>query len=261
MASLYDCADTQGLNNHKLESQIEAQHGAVSEAKGGDSIMTLFLGVKCGTEALTGRCTAHNFYTPISTGLSALGSWKALPVTESERYKEALKTWIGEYLRLTTYEISIPVLRDASLAPPGSAGMIISTLFDYDLVKAINDAGWYEEFKAFCTDRIIETLDRSPFPLDGALVTDKRCSTPLTLERLTGNRGGAVTGWAFTQSIPAISTMQKVTNAILTPFPDIYQAGHWTFSPSGLPIAVLTGKLAADAVHKMLKSAGAGRSI
>ena len=31
-----------------------------------------------------------------------------------------------------------------------------------------------------------------------------------------------------------------------------YQAGQWTYSPSGLPIAILTGKLAADQVTKEL---------
>ncbi len=34
---------------------------------------------------------------------------------------------------------------------------------------------------------------------------------------------------------------------------DIYQAGQWTFSPSGLPVAILTGKVTADAVHKSLQ--------
>ena len=39
---------------------------------------------------------------------------------------------------------------------------------------------------------------------------------------------------------------------MLTPIPNTYQAGAWTFSPSGLPISILTGKLAADRVNKAL---------
>ncbi|HPG86886.1 MAG TPA: hypothetical protein PLQ29_09325 [Spirochaetales bacterium] len=41
--------------------------------------------------------------------------------------------------------------------------------------------------------------------------------------------------------------------SIRTPIPGVYQAGQWTFSPSGLPISILTGKLAADAVVKDLR--------
>ena len=37
--------------------------------------------------------------------------------------------------------------------------------------------------------------------------------------------------------------------------PDIVQAGQWTYSPSGLPISILTGKLAADRVMKEIKKA------
>jgi hypothetical protein len=46
--------------------------------------------------------------------------------------------------------------------------------------------------------------------------------------------------------------MQSIKRSIFTPLKDIYQAGQWTFSPSGLPISILTGKLAADKVHKKL---------
>ncbi len=262
MASLYDCADTAGLNDQKLISHIEAKRRAISDAKSGDSILSLFLAVNSGKETFEGRCTAHNFYTPNRTGLSGLGTWKELQAVSDipENHKDALKRWITDYLRLTTYEISIPVLRDTLLAPPGKTGVIISTLFDYELVKAIHAQGWYTEFKDYCTDTIIDTLDRSSFPLNSADVTEKLCSTPLTIERLTGNMGGAVTGWAFTNNIPAVSTMQKVMQAVNTPLPDIYQAGHWSFSPSGLPIAILTGKLAADTAHKKLNLARTGQS-
>jgi len=40
---------------------------------------------------------------------------------------------------------------------------------------------------------------------------------------------------------------------LLASIPDVYQAGQWSYSPSGLPIAILTGKLAADKIAKPLK--------
>ena len=52
--------------------------------------------------------------------------------------------------------------------------------------------------------------------------------------------------------MPAESRFKKISKAVLTPAPDIYQAGMWTFSPAGLPVAILTGKLAADLAHKEL---------
>jgi hypothetical protein len=36
----------------------------------------------------------------------------------------------------------------------------------------------------------------------------------------------------------------------LTPIPHLLTAGHWAFSPGGSPTAVLTGKVAAEAVLK-----------
>jgi hypothetical protein len=41
-------------------------------------------------------------------------------------------------------------------------------------------------------------------------------------------------------------------NAIKTPVPGVFQAGQWTYSPAGLPISLLTGKLAADRAIKEL---------
>jgi hypothetical protein len=49
-----------------------------------------------------------------------------------------------------------------------------------------------------------------------------------------------------------VSSLTKVTRSVLTPIPDTYQAGQWTYSPSGLPISILTGKLAADRILKDL---------
>jgi hypothetical protein len=52
--------------------------------------------------------------------------------------------------------------------------------------------------------------------------------------------------------MPAVSKQPRIASSVLTPIPDTVQAGQWTFSPSGLPIAILTGKLASDRVLKDL---------
>lgn len=79
------------------------------------------------------------------------------------------------------------------------------------------------------------------------------CITPLSIEQKTGNSQGAITGWAFTnEKMPVENRFKKIAKSIETPIRDVFQCGQWTFSPSGLPISILTGKLAADEVKKTL---------
>ena len=114
--------------------------------------------------------------------------------------------------------------------------------------------GWYQEFKSYSETCIINTLDASIYPGIRGAIIDQFSSTPLTLEKITANTHGAITGWSFTNHpMPAENRLPKIFNATWTPVMNIVQAGQWTYSPSGLPISILTGKLAADRVIKDLK--------
>jgi phytoene dehydrogenase-like protein len=169
------------------------------------------------------------------------------------RDKQQITAWLKRFLELNTFEISCPVLRDDQLAPVGKTGLIVSVVFDYSLTKHIQAMGWYDEFRELMTTGSIDVLDSSIYPGLKAAVIDSFTSTPLTIEKITGNSDGAITGWAFTNEvIPAVNQLIKVASSVLTPIPDTYQAGQWTYSPSGLPISVMTGKLAADRVLKDL---------
>jgi phytoene dehydrogenase-like protein len=145
------------------------------------------------------------------------------------------------------------VLRDPTLAPRRKTGLIVSTLMEHALHRHIRDLGWHEEYQRFCDERILEVISGSIFPrLKGAIV-DQFSSSQLTLERISGNADGAITGWAFTNpSMPAVYDLPAIAQSIRTPIPSVCQAGQWIFSPSGLPISILTGKLAADRVLKEL---------
>src|SRR5690606_9523402 len=128
----------------------------------------------------------------------------------AEKGKDELLKWLDSYLNLTTYEISCPVLRDVSLAPEGKTGLIVSTLMPYKLVRRISDEGDYESFKKFCIDTITETLEKSLFPDLLKHISFSLCSTPMTIEKETGNTQGAITGWSFTnEKIPAESHFKK----------------------------------------------------
>ncbi|MCJ7694166.1 MAG: hypothetical protein MUO40_01965, partial [Anaerolineaceae bacterium] len=215
---------------------------------GNDSVFTVFLGVNLDKSYFSSKCSEHFFYTPSRIGQSVAGP---IPVIQD---KKSIENWLLKFFELTTYEISIPVLRDSNMAPEGKTGLIISVLFDYKLAKYIEEQGWYESFKSYCEKCIINVLNGSVFPDIRKSILHIFSSSPLTLAKLTGNHEGAITGWSFTNHpMPAESRLPKILNAIKTPIPGVYQAGHWTYSPSGLPISVLTGKIAADQVIKDLR--------
>ena len=246
MKRLYKAIDTDSIKDSKLRQTVTAKRESLTDLIGNDSILTLYLTVDLDKRYFTEKSNAHFFYTPDRRGLSQLDP--------AEIAVKASEDWLGRFFHLTTFEISCPVLRDESMAPAGKTGLIISTLFDYNLAKYITDAGGYDEFKSFCAKTIINVLNESIYPGLKENVMDAVVSTPMTLQRLTGNTDGAITGWSFTNArLPVIHKMTQVARSVETPMPDVYQAGQWVFSPSGLPMSILTGKLAADRVIKDLK--------
>ncbi len=256
--ALYRIVDPASLTNRKVIEGIQARKTALVGKIGGDSVLTLFLAVDLDSGYFARISSPHFFYTPSTAGLSSvcLRQLRAddpkVPTALTED-RPCIEDWLRRYLEHTTYEISFPALRDSALAPEGKTGLIISSLFDYSLTKHIAALGWYDEFKKLVADHMIQVLDAGIYPGLKAAVIDGSTSTPITLERIAGNSEGAITGWAFTNDvIPAVRSLPRVADAVRTPIPDTYQAGQWTYSPSGLPISILTGKLAADRILKNL---------
>lgn len=259
MKTLYGILEEKDLPKSKGAHSWEAQKQKVLSHRGNDSVLTFFLGVNETPECFDEICGPHTFYTPDLQGLSSLNpsDWQQLAddgkLTVDQK-KYAFQQWTNAYLELTTFEISIPVLRDPSLAPEGRTGIIVSTLFDYDLVKHLEGMGWYEEWKEATKTHMVSVLNRGIFPFLEEKMEFGLTSSPLTIQKFSGNADGAITGWAFSKDgTPAEDRFKKINRSVLTPFPDIYQAGQWTFSPSGLPVSILTGKLAADLADKDLK--------
>lgn len=244
---LYRLVDLTNIQNDRVKTAIVERQKVVDDKSGNDSVFTLFLGVDLDKNYFSNIASEHFFYTPSRTGESVAGP---IPIGESQ---ETIKTWLEKFFSLTTYEIACPVMRDETLAPKGKTGLIVSVLFDYQLTKYIRDNGWYDEFKSFAETCIIKTLETSIYPGIKNAIMHKFSSSPLTMERYTNNTDGAITGWSFTNHpIPAEYRLLKIFSATETPIPDVFQAGQWTYSPSGLPISILTGKLAADKVTKSL---------
>jgi len=53
--------------------------------------------------------------------------------------------------------------------------------------------------------------------------------------------------------MPAEDRLVRIANAVNTPLPNVSQAGQWTYSPAGFPVSLITGKLAADKINKLLR--------
>jgi phytoene dehydrogenase-like protein len=246
--ALYRSIKLERISNPRVGKAIADRQALIAGKVGNDSVFTLFLAVELDKSYFERICSEHFFYTPVREGQTAAGP---LPIGKD---RATIEQWLKKFFALTSYEISIPVLRDPSLAPEGKTGLIVSVLFDYHLTKSIQDMGWYEEFKNFCEECIIDTLNGSIYPGIQEAILQQFSSTPVTMARYAGTTDGAIVGWAFTNDpMPAESRLPRILNAVRTPIPDVMQAGQWTYSPSGLPIALITGKLAADQVIKDLK--------
>lgn len=237
----------QGISgiHHK---EFNKQKALVSQSRGGDSILTVYLATNLPKEYFANICGAHAFYTPVKDGISSLQPWQ-----EQNKTTELI-AWVKDYLATTTYEISCPTLRDENLSPKGKTSIIISTLFDYHLDLHFANLGESQRLKEICITKIIEVLDHSIFPDWQQEILFTRCATPRTIENKTSNVDGAITGWSFTNPImPSENRFKKMTQSIKTPIKDVYQCGQWSFSPAGMPVSILTGKLTADAVRKERK--------
>jgi hypothetical protein len=257
---LYSIVDQQKVKNGKLRKRIVGKQESLKGLRGAESVLSVYLGLDLKPEYIRSICSEHVFYTPDHRGLSMAKSdemkaWlKTTSVGPEKEKKDHIKAYLKNFYYYNTFEISFPVLRDLSLAPEGKTGMIVSCLFDYDLCKFIHESGWYEEFKTYSEDLIIEILNNSLIPNLSGSVDLRFSATPLSIEKYTGNTDGAIVGWSFTNAhMPVPQSMISMPKAIETVMPHVYQAGQWTYSPAGLPISLLTGKVAAGRVKKKSK--------
>lgn len=260
LKSLYRSIDIDALPDARVRKAARERSALLDASTGGDSVFTLYVAADIEPAWFAEKANGHFFYTPSREGVGAdihaeLKSLLENAEAEGEEvFRAKAEDWIRRYIGSTTCEISIPVLKDASLAPAGMTGLIVSVLFEHALCERARAHDWYDELKTLTEYRLIDMLDSTIYPGLKRAVRDRFSSTPLSIARIVGSSEGAITGWAFTNPVmPAVHRMQDVASSVLTGLPDIYQAGQWAYSPSGLPIAILTGKLAADKAVKRLR--------
>jgi all-trans-retinol 13,14-reductase len=249
LKTFYRITHTEGLPE-KIRMKFEKVKSRLMEKRGGDSVFTLFVEVNEPVESFKKIANGHLFYTPSKKGLGET-RWNDLDRILSESGgpdRAKILSWLDKFLALNTYEISVPALKDPDLAPEGKTGLIISILADYDLFRMIAQAGWYEEFIKEIEVRIINIIADSVYPMLKDKVIARFSFSPLSYENRVGTSEGAITGWSFRETVPVINKIMAANKAVVTPIPSIYQAGQWTYSPAGVPMSILTGKLAARRV-------------
>jgi len=254
LKTLYKIADTEGLFP-EIKTKFDESKKKMLKNRGGDSVFSLFLEVDEPPDSFGKIANGHFFYTPSKLGLGETHreGLNYLLANFEKVEKEQILTWLDKFTRLNTYEISIPVLKDPELAPPGKTGIIISFLAEYDLFNKIQNAGWLDEFISELENRVLNVISDSVYPMLKDKTITRFSFTPLSIENRVGSSEGAITGWSFQKSMPVINKIQIADRSVLTPVPSIYQAGQWAYSPAGVPMAILTGKLAADRVIKKMK--------
>jgi phytoene dehydrogenase-like protein len=251
LKTLYKITDTNGLST-KIKTKFEDTKNKMLENRGGDSVFSLFLGVDEPLESFRKIAHGHFFYTPSKLGLGEIHRQDLdYLLSNFEKVgKEQIFTWLEKFTRLNTYEISIPGLKDPKLVPTGKTGIIISFLAEYELFNKIQNAGWLDEFIPELENHVLKEISDSVYPVLKDKIITKFSFSPLSIQNRVGSSEGAIVGWAFQKSMPVINKIQISDRSVLTPLPSVFQAGQWAYSPAGVPMSILTGKLAADKILK-----------
>ena len=248
LKTFYRITETDGLSAG-VRTKFSDMKQKILSKRGGDSVFTLFLEVDEPLESFREIANGHFFYTPSKQGLGET-NWKELEHLLNNLEKKQVLNWLDRYTRFNTYEISIPGLKDPELTPPGKTGLIISLLAEYELFNKVRKAGWYDELKTELENRIISVISETIYPMLKDKLIARFSSTPTSIKDYIASSEGAITGWSFVKPVPVVNKIQFSDRSVLTPIPSIYQAGQWAYSPAGVPMSILTGKLSADRIIK-----------
>ena len=124
LKQLYNIIPAENLFDQNLVQTIRDKQSELKDLKGGDSVFTVYLTVDEQKGYFSEICTGHLFYTPDKRGLSVVNrddidrfmNLQPTPLANTA-LKNIVKAYLNEYFKLNTFEIAIPVLRDADMAP------------------------------------------------------------------------------------------------------------------------------------------------
>ncbi len=251
LKTLYSITETRNLTADVRAGFAEVKDKMLRN-KGGESVFSLFLKVDSPLISFGAIANGHFFYTPSRQGLGEThrGELRQLLRDFDKLSRQEVLAWLDRFIALNTFEISIPGLKDPETAPAGKTGVIISFLAEYELFKKVEEAGWLDEFVAGIEDRVVRVIAESVYPMLKDKVISRFSYSPLSIHNRIASSEGAIVGWEFQPNMPVINQIQIADRSIFTPLPSVYQAGQWAYSPAGVPMSILTGKIAANRIAK-----------
>jgi phytoene dehydrogenase-like protein len=255
LKSLYRSIDC-GQCPSKLQHSILKEKEKYLSVNTGESVFTVFLALDEAPEVFKNISKGHFIYTPKLKGLGDIHrkQLERIKAEFAETTKKELFKWLKDFCLYNSYEISIPVLKDVSLAPENKTGLVISLLIDGELFEMVEKAGWYDEFREKTVEYMLDTLQQSIYPGLKDKILFMKSSTPVTLRKMFNTANGAITGWSLEEESPVPGSLAGVMGTAKTAIPNVFKAGQWSYSPSGVPIAILTGRIAADVIQRKARS-------
>ena len=209
----------------------------IVKAEIGESAVCVFLGTDLPPDELPVQGCSHLYVHPGLQGIEA-----------ADRMK-------NDFFSRTPVEMSIPCLNNPALAPPGKSGIIISALaksgFSHDWeTQGSKPTTAYYALKEEVADQLVNIANKVIPGLEEHILF-REVATPHTYSRYTLNAGGSICGWTYDRNTTFHRKgMAGIGNSMLTPIPNLLQAGHWTVYPGGAPVCILSGRLAAAYVHR-----------
>ncbi len=126
--------------------------------------------------------------------------------------------------------------KDRTFAPNGKSSLMVFLNANYEYWKNLaTDKEKYNAEKEDIGRQVVDAID-SHFPGTKQAVEIVDVSTPITLERYTGNWQGSIEGWQFTKDF-----MLKGMKKTLPGLASFYMCGQWVEPGGGLPTAVMSG--------------------
>lgn len=239
----------------KIQKKFETTKNKIMACRGSESVFSLYMEVDLPISYFSEIADGHFFYTPSRKGLGNIhrGELKKMLSNLSKTDKTDVLLWTDKFLKHNTFEISIPGIKDPKLVPENKTGLIVSFIIEFDLFKKMKDSQFYEYFIKEIEIKIINILSESVYPLLKDKVIKQFSFTPISIKNRIASTDGAIVGWSFEEQVPVVNKIQSSDKSVLTPISNIFQAGQWAYSPAGVPISILTGKLAANRVLKNSK--------
>jgi phytoene dehydrogenase-like protein len=228
--------DMKALYKHLLPAHLslEAMRQRILVGSLSEALTTVYLGVDVPPETIRACLeTHHTFYFP---------HYAIHDPHETEGYDLHGRAWV---------EISAPSIdaENAHLAPPGQSSIVLQTMVRAAWYRrwqtlGASDRRAYRALKQQVTHEMIRTLGHLLPGVENHIVYSD-VGSALSASRFTHNSAGATAGWTFD---PHSSPLRNRLISIRTPVEGLLTAGHYAIWPGGVPMASLTGRLAADRV-------------